>query len=281
MTGLETFVFKKWDKLPAAFRVLSYFILLFTYIYILLMPKFIDGIITFQNEKGGWFPYRNANIEYYIDGRLIKATTNESGYWSLPLINYLPHSIEITVKKIEDNSPMPINLGVGSIWTNKLNNNYFKLQVLGDLLKIKEPEKRSKTSYILGKKLYAESLKLPEVIINTATTTPISFIENKIIDNVKELCTNADVVNKQYSITDVSNVSKLNQIVLVEKIQKDFNIDIPDDHWVKLNIVNDVIEYVNSRLVLQKYFQDNYQQQDLSFRNIYKQLPNELKPVFQ
>lgn len=90
-TKLESIVASKFDGMPLWVRVIVYFMFVFTYIYLLLSPSYLDGKLVVIDEEGGEYAVRgNKQIVIWSDGRLIKVIPNEDGYWAVPIPSKIP-----------------------------------------------------------------------------------------------------------------------------------------------------------------------------------------------
>ena len=88
---------KKFSEMPLWVQIITYFVLLALYVYLFLCPRFVNGQMVVKTGHGGLIPYRGVDLQISVEGRVLKFKTNESGYWSIPVVSMLPDSIRLQV----------------------------------------------------------------------------------------------------------------------------------------------------------------------------------------
>ena len=58
LSFLKKMIFEKFPEMPLPVRVFTYLAVLFLFIYLMLIPRFIDGQVIFKDPAGGVIPYR-------------------------------------------------------------------------------------------------------------------------------------------------------------------------------------------------------------------------------
>ena len=113
------FLLGKFRFIPPWLRNITYMTLLIVFVYLILGPRLITGQVVARTEGGGYVPYRGVNIQTLVSGHVLRFTTNEFGYWAIPVVNRLPSSIKIQMFHEDDNSWFPITINYADLWLHE------------------------------------------------------------------------------------------------------------------------------------------------------------------
>ena len=129
MSWLERFLFDNFKSMPAWVRVFTYIFVLFLSAYLLLAPRFINGTVEFPAASGTFKPYRGADLRVHVEGRTLKFTAGEDGYWSIPLVSRLPHTVTVELHLPDQDTWARVLIKPSAIWEHELKSESFKLLV--------------------------------------------------------------------------------------------------------------------------------------------------------
>ncbi len=104
--------------MPPWVRNVTYLTFLLVAVYLALGPRLITGQVVAKTEDGGLVPYRGVDIQYQVAGHVLRFTTNEFGYWAIPVVDRLPNSIEIQILHKDEGAWFPIKIRYADIWFN-------------------------------------------------------------------------------------------------------------------------------------------------------------------
>lgn len=112
------FLLGRFRFMPPWLRNVTYITLLLVCVYLILGPRLITGQVVARTEGGGFVPYRGVAIQTLVSGHVLRFTTNEFGYWAIPVVNRLPSSIKLQMFHEDDGSWFPIKINYSDIWLN-------------------------------------------------------------------------------------------------------------------------------------------------------------------
>ena len=113
----EKFLFVNFKNMPAWVRVLTYLVFLLLFVYLMLVPRFINGqLVVRDSASGGFIPYRGAELQMAVEGHDYKFKANEGGYWSIPVVSKLPTNLELQVFHSDLGQWFPVTFSAARIW---------------------------------------------------------------------------------------------------------------------------------------------------------------------
>lgn len=232
--------------------------------YLLLVPRFINGQLVVQGPRGGEIPYRGGDLIMHVDGRVLKYKVNEDGYWSIPIVSQLPHKINLQVYNVDAGSWFPVEFKWTSAWVSRS----FKLIINPSGVEIASNipgnALSSKILTALGQLITFEThdalaggLQLPHELQNSLTT-PEARVEKEQItrDVIKAI---NEVTNR--NMADITPIFPLNgvgapkyveRIVIIQILERKFRFSIPDEHWNYLNTVEELADYIQKKILLNR-----------------------------
>lgn len=258
MFGIDKLLFDKFSQMPAWVRVLTYLVLLTVFIYLVLLPRFVDGQLVVRDpSSGGLLPYRGADLQVHVDGRSYKFRSNEEGYFSIPIIGRLPEAIEVKVLHVDRGFWFPIRFSVTELWTKKNHS----IEILDDKPFVRlvgsetarsfvEPGNQPLLAWLLPS-AHAQVLHLPPSLRPAATELPAP--ERERIQNEVEQ-TYAKVSGKSQAnvqpgarLTGSEGLGYTQRIQLITAVERKFNLKIEDEHWQAMTSVEQLSDYVVKR----------------------------------
>lgn len=291
MTGLEDFIFKNFKNMPTTVRIIVYLLFVIVFIYLLLCPRFVDGKLYFIDNKGRNQPYRGATIEYFVEGRLLKVKVTEEGYWSIPIVSLIPRNMKITIINLDTQSRMNVQLDIAGIWREKFGHP-FSLRVDGEKVFIVEESGRwgsiihhlahAMKRFLAPTPLYAQELELPlqiqSIPVDSASEEQVRRDVVHIISEVAQIPTNE--LTSDFNLKTSVELNALKRIIIVEDLQNLYDIDIPDEHWIRLESIRQITDYIIARIRMQKYFETLNSPSKGTYRQMIHTLPKNEQPKF-
>ena len=119
MQALWKFIARAYDVLPIWAKVPAFFLILLSWLYLYLAPRFVNGQIVVESPRGGVLHYRGTPIHAMVDGRLLKFKSNENGYWSVPVVSRLPGAIRLQVFHQDARTWFDVKLPWSDLWFNR------------------------------------------------------------------------------------------------------------------------------------------------------------------
>ena len=251
------FIKEKFDKMPAWVQVLTYLILLGATVYLYLVPRFITGQIVARTDAGGYVPYRGVAIQTHVAGHTLKFTTNEDGYWTIPIVDLKPGAVKLQVFHEDDHSWFPIEIGVTEVWTED-----FRIVV-------------SDNAPFVNLELVAVSpaqdawlaSSLVRFLIDPAQAGELAYTRDFSTqqDPEAEQAFRAHVFEEvRAAVSDVTNLSLaeldeltplernrglgyVQRIQVVQQLEFIYNMKIPDEHWRQFQTIGDLATYIADR----------------------------------
>ncbi|MGA1868026.1 MAG: hypothetical protein ACMUJM_05695 [bacterium] len=290
MDGALRFISKKFSEMPTWVQVMTYIVLLCLYVYLYMAPRFLNGQVVAVTENGGIIPYRGVDLQTSIEGRLLKFKTNESGYWSIPVVARLPQSMRIQIYHEDDHAWHDVTIKASNVFLTK----EFRLIVNNDPPGFKmeriawQSDTRSRESLMTSNKDYmagiaeAGELIIPEQIETTMKNEQLQKdIRQKVNDLVRSITKAGIDVNTSVPLSGRGAPTYIQRIQIIQAIEKDFNIKIPDEHWKALSSSDQLSDYIYKRKLLEHYDPKLYSiQQAEDWVNVQQQAPKDQRPIF-
>jgi acyl carrier protein len=273
ITVLERFLFSNFNKMPAAVRVVTYLLVLSLFSYLLLVPRFINGKLVVESKTGGYKPYRAGILQMHIEGRVLKFKVNEEGYWSVPNVSLLPHTVRIEVLHVDADEWFPVYLKWNQLWTRDV----FHVAISTDPPGIKLLAAGARgglpsrmVAALAGPIGLAPSLASAAELQLPANLPPpardvrtLQRIEADVFHTISDV-TGIDPreIKASYPLTGKRAPSYSQRIEIIDRLERRFGLRIPDEHWTYLNTAGELVDYVQKRLAYRLYGRSP-QQRDL------------------
>lgn len=307
LSSIETFLFKEFQNQPLWVRVLTYLVLLGVFVYLILIPRFIDGQLVVKDPiTGGLIPYRGANIQMQVDGRDYKFKSNESGYFSIPIISKLPTQIEFQVFHEDKAQWFKINFTAMEAWGS--NSRQVEVRNSAPFVKIASKSSRDVKINLSGtlnqlpipgfSVAHAGELILPSpsllspvqpqrgetpgntVSSNTQSTVDPGVRKEVVLEMSKVLGTSPDQIGNSFPLIGANAPDYVKRIQIIEKLEQHFEYKIPDEHWKTLKNVEQLVNYIQQRDLLLKRFPKLKGKGD-NWPEIQQSLPTDQRPEFR
>jgi acyl carrier protein len=306
LSNIETFLFKQFPNQPLWVRALAYLVLLGVFVYLILIPRFIDGQLVVKDPStGGLIPYRGANIQMQVDGRDYKFKSNEGGYFSIPIVSKLPSPVEFQVFHEDKAQWFKVKFTAIDAWGTEsrqveISNNTPYVQVAS----LPSTDATSMLSSIFNQlgllnfpNAYAGELVVPSpslaesdnsVTEQTGTGAPLAqqsqedtSVRITVTQEIsKVLGKTPDQIDEAFPLIGDQAPSYVLKIQIIEKLEQDFELKIPDEHWKVLTNVGELVNYIQQRNLLQQRFPSLQTKSD-DWPTIQQSLPSEQRPVFR
>jgi len=286
---LEKILFEKFSEMPAFVRVLTYLIMLVLFVYLLLVPKFTDGHLAIKDPTTGRsIDYRGAELRMNVEGRTYKFTANEDGYWSIPIVSKLPEGIEFEVHDVDNDIWYPVKLSLLQVWQKgphklEITDNPPSIKIVSSVDSGKlAPWFSYAFSHWLSIKstqALAGELQLPpNAMVLSLTSAEKARIRSSVIDVVSKITgKRPNEIGPDYSLTGEKAPTYVQRIQIIEALEKEFNLMIPDEHWSSLDTTGQLIDYVEKRQIILKSKQDLPK----DWQGIQQSFPPEERPKFK
>lgn len=285
MSGISL-ISKKFSEMPVWVQVFTYLVLLGLYIYLLLCPRFINGQIVARTEHGGIVPYRGVNMQVSVEGRLLKFKTNESGFWSVPVISRLPESMRIQIYHEDERAWHEVVLSTRKIWKK----DDFRIEITDEKPWIKiEQIAALPTGFDPpalgtgpGEAVAAELIIPKQAAANAVEKVNRDQIDKEVRNSVfKATGINAEAVNDNFPLSGKEAPSYVERIQIVEDIERNMDIKIPDEHWRELGSIGQLVDYIHNRKLLESYRPELYKSDNINnWAIIQQRAPENQRPVF-
>lgn len=280
-----------YSKLPPWAQIAVFFALLGFSFYLYIAPRFVNGQIVADVGDGGFIPYRGAELQTHIEGRLLKFRSSEDGYWSVPVISRLPTAIRISVKHEDRGTWHEVVLNASQIWTSDVRiwvdekPPYVRSEVLAS------PNRKIFVSWLesifenfLPAAANAADFRLPSAAMGTSVD---GFSQKELLSMVAQTISQvtgkgASEIATQFPWGYSSGPTYTQRIRIVSSLERQLKMEIPDDHWRAMRTVGELVDYLVKRKKLEAAQPEIYK--DITARDwstIQQQLPYSLRPAFK
>jgi acyl carrier protein len=253
MAGINLFediLLKQFRRLPSWARTTAYFLILFLFIYLTLLPTFISGECFIKDKDGALIPFRGGLINFNVAGQTLKVRIHEDGVWSLPMVSKLPQNL--TVYFQYDNKYYPVVIKSTSLWMPGTQRVYFEDNPRRFYLA--EGEKVSILDRVTAKLISVLGhIASPAYAQTTPHKAKKGKKETAGEDSLTILVRNATAGSLGVDTASVKGESffrkqlapsAVQRIRLVRDIEKRFNIKISDEEWDTLYTIKDIAKFI-------------------------------------
>lgn len=285
LSGIEAFLVDKFFRMPKKVRVITYYVFLFLYVYLILVPKFMNGQLVAKTETGGLIPYRGVDLQTYIEGRVLKYKSNEDGFWSIPIISLLPHPVRIQVYHEDEGVWFPVDFSRMDFWKFWLQDSFQFVITnnppgvnLAELSTWVEPSQAEASVAILRRR-------------RLETINPTDTLDNKVIQNIQEqvfqvvsevLKIPPQDLKLDFRLVGDSGPTYIQRIQIVEKLEKTLEVKIPDEHWRSFYTIGELIKYLEAREVIKNIIEKEGKSPTPSdWPSIQQNAPPDQIPIFK
>jgi hypothetical protein len=297
------FIRAKFDKMPLWVRVITFLIIVLLIVFLVLYlayssltPKFVYGRFMQKDAHGGRVPIPEIVIEMSEQGHNLKFVSNEDGCWVAPLMNRLPHDVQIEVLHPDYQSLFSLTFKAQEVFLKQ--GKTFNIEIAKDSPYVKlaalDPRSSGLSERVLAAVLrpnllqppsaFAGELKLPEPI-QTNDSCALSIQEKDSI-KVKVVRTVSKYLSSPVqSVEDTLPLSAptvyyVEKVQIVKALETEFKLNIPPEHWKYLNTVGELVAYIQKRIILQGYLEKEMKVKDIpkSWYSIQKLFPVERAP---
>ncbi len=194
----------------------------------------------------------------HVEGRVFKFKVNEEGYWSVPVVSLLPHTVQIKVHHVDADEWFPVDLKWSELWTRDL----FQVTITNDPPGVKlvsaKTGKRGfpyKVLAVLGERIgiqnstvLAGELQLPPKLSVPRDPKMLKMIEAEVVGTVSKV-TGRDIqeIDPTFPLTGASAPRYSERIEIIDTLERKFNFRIPDEHWIYLNTVGELVDYIQKK----------------------------------
>jgi acyl carrier protein len=286
-TFIEDFLVKNFARMPLAVRIATYVFILFLYAYLLLVPRFINGELVVENKPGQYIPYRSGELKMIAEGHVFKFKANEEGVWSAPIVSRLPHTVKMSVYVVDADAYLDVEFKWRQLWTRDLfrvivSENPPAVKVVASLgsrpiASVSLAALLQKIPTIAPNRAWAGNLQLPSNLSSTRIDPAESKrVREKVIQTVAAV-TGKDIrrISLDSPLTGASAPTFVQRIEIIQRLEREFQIKIPDEHWNYINTVGELVDYVEKRQLLEKKGGSVAAQPSTPARNIQQ------RPVFK
>ncbi|MGD1046411.1 MAG: hypothetical protein ABR936_13960, partial [Bacteroidota bacterium] len=226
----------------------------FAYVYLLITPQFIYGECYIKDEDGGLSAYRNNFVHVNIDGHTIKQKINEDGVWVIPLVSKIPQSV--TVHFLYNDKEYPIDISALTILMGKTVKVYVQEKPIRFYIDKDSVRKASMVSLLnvsspihLLKNLWNQ---FAGIFIDESPAQG-SQIADSIETNIKvvvgiTLEVDTASIHDNSSVKKGENASSIENIKMQNRLEKKFNVRIPDEAWDTLKTVSRVRNFIKKQI---------------------------------
>lgn len=239
--GIWKFLEKAYDKMPLWVQIPTFIILLFTLIYVLLSPKFIDGELIAFSREGRNIPIPNSILEVYISpGRWIRLYTKTDGRFTLPIPIKTPFN-DVRIRFY------PSGLREGSYEAKVDYKKFFNSEIK---LEYNEEKNSSAGFYIKEKIAYGVNL-IPTANAQDKANLTGKTVYKPVVDDVSKfvkesasnrLNRNIEESNLNKSFLDVG-LDSVDLAYIFADIRREYDLGIKSDLWGYAESLQDIIRF--------------------------------------
>lgn len=281
---------KKFSEMPLWVQVTTYLVLLALYVYLLLCPRFINGQMVAKTGRGGFIPYRGVDLQTSVEGRVLKFKTNESGFWSVPVVARLPGSIRLQVYHEDEEAWHEVKLSAGAIWKK----DDFRLEIMDQepwvrierIARLKEGGAEGVNAVSWADKIfgqaYAAELKIPKAAaVQAAGRVDQEEVRQRVFEIIANVSQSNTPIKNDYPLSGKKGLSYVKRIKLIESIEQKMGLKIPDEHWREIATAGQLADYVYKRKALEAYNPHIYgEDKSVSWPEMNQKASPEQRPVF-
>jgi hypothetical protein len=276
LSFLEKILFEKFREMPKFVRVTAYLVFLFVFVYLLLMPRFIDGHLSIKDpESGKLLDYRGAELRMQVEGRVYKFAANEDGFWSIPVVSRLPAAVDVQVFHEDMGQWLKIHFTPFLVWKSELH----EVVISDSLPHIKitttaspEMTEAHAAELELQGGLGFDSLGNDELLrIRKRVLSTVSVAVKKGIDGIGD----------DYPLVGTGSPSYVQRIKIIDSIEKEFGFRIPDEHWRSFRNVGQLADYVQKRRKIVKSRIWREKRPPVEWPDLQESLPPGQRPIFR
>jgi hypothetical protein len=244
---LFKFLSDNYAKLPMPLRAIVYCLVLLVFIYLLLIPQYIDGELVIKDDTEGELVSDNTPISLMANGRNIKMTTNDDGMWAIPLASKFPfQSIHLYFYKLKKKYPVDIPFS----------------KVIGGHVKIiLQEDAKGEVHYMIARRM--SPVTFPGIISSAfADTNTISgSVKLSINDSVKIALRVKEIICKTMNkkngddciVLDTMNlqndlhITDMKMPKLKLFLKRELGLSAPGEDWVDVTTVKKLCDFVMSK----------------------------------
>jgi len=291
--GIPKFLFDQYANLPGPVRTIVYIAFFLVFVYLLMLPRFLDGqLIVTDPNSGGLLPYRGVDLQLQVDGRPYKFRSNEEGFFSIPIVGRMPRGLDLQIFHQDRKVWFDVHFSVADQWSGANH----RIEVLADrpFVKLVAQRETPVAIALVARTLlssigsaHAQSLVLPNNS-QTANAQLSSGERAAIRQKVERIY--AKVVHKPPSApgspsllaSRTKDLSYVQRIQLVSAVEQQFQITIPDEHWQQMEVVAQLADYVEKRKQLERSTpsREAAVKGATSWAVVQKEFPASEKPVY-
>jgi len=281
LAALEQLLAQKFSQLPLAARVVAYFVLLFAFVYLLMVPRFIDGqIVAHGTDPGsGLIPYRGGQIQTQIAGRTYKFVADEEGYFSIPLVSLVPHRIELQVLHADRSEWFPVTFGAADAWSSAA-----QRIVVSDgkpFVHLEQPEAPLKR---LAQAMAAPIATAMAAELVVPRVGAAAADRNRVLAEVTGVVARVTrrpgaAISPTTPFSAPGGPSYVQRIEIVGFLEHRYAVSIPDEHWKAVANVGELADYVTKRQALRSAY-PKLRGIARSWPEVQQALPEGERPVF-
>ncbi|MDA8099000.1 MAG: acyl carrier protein [Nitrospiraceae bacterium] len=231
-------------KMPAWVRVTTWFVLLFLTCYFYLAPRFVNGHAVVRLENGGAIDYRGATIRMHVEGRVLKFKSNEDGYWSVPVVSRIPQDMKLEIYHEDKQAWYEATVPGTEIWKNIFGTVDVKLVVNGGDKPVMLEYGRSSEPGLfvrIGRAVlsgfvspaYGQTHQSHEAVAAATREIAARALKKPVAD-----------VNLNTKLIGKDAPSYTKKLQLIQQMELEFKIKVPDEEWRQMATLGDLVEYV-------------------------------------
>lgn len=244
--------FRLLGDMPRWAKIAFFFILIALMVYVLLSPRLVVGSVRAMVDEEKFKPVRAMSIQTQIMGHTHKVTTNDEGTWAIPLASAFPKKLELLLLFDDVAAIEPVNIDTMDLWIHDSVVIYVKGNEV-DRVEIAS----SPTDAISGALTWIASLAGTAALADDTVPVPadnappaeLSPSSDDVRATVVEILSREATTDAESGTSDSQLLNRQN---VIETIEKEFSLPIPDEHWQKLKTAEDLAGYVDTRLELNK-----------------------------
>ena len=246
--------------MPTWVKVSTYLLLLVATVYLYLAPRFVTGQIVARTPAGGYVPYRGVSIQTHVAGHTLKFTTDEDGYWTIPIVDRKPGEVTLQVYHEDDHSCSLFPLVHRSL-DRKFSccciraKPFVSLEVVA-ITSLKQVVDKSFSEDFCRPAQAAELTYSKHQSIEQTPEVEQAF-RTQVLEDVRDVVLDVTKLslaelNELTSLEREQGLGYVQKIQVIEKLEAAYKIKIPDEHWRQFRNIGGLATYIADRKDLEK-----------------------------
>ncbi len=234
-------------QMPKWVQIATWFIMLLLTCYLYVAPRFINGHAVFRTDSGGMLDYRGATLRTHMEGRVFKFKSNEDGYWSVPVVSRLPQDMRLELYHEDKGAWFEVRIGSADIWKAGFGAVEVRLIVDGDQpVQVEVVMNDGRTMFAAVAQRIWSLFSRPA---HAQARSDRAEIARRTVAAMAAVVKSTPArVTESSRLTGRNAPTYAQKLQIIDKLEKEFEIVIPDEKWRQMERVGDLVEFIDGKL---------------------------------